>query len=131
VRGRNALLEVARRIEADVRTLMPSVNVRVNHDTDGMLIVEVRDDDGSWGYTGTWIEDQDEEVSDADLEHLVVKVASEVGDNLWPDELMDPWPVCPRHRDHPLEPTLFRGRASWACRRDPSVAITIGSLASP
>jgi hypothetical protein len=51
-----------------------------------------------------------------------------VADNLWPDELTDPWPHCPHDRNHPLHPRLRGGRAVWACLNDDSVAIPIGDL---
>ena len=30
----------------------------------------------------------------------MVEVASDVCDNLWPDDGTEPWPLCPEHRDH-------------------------------
>lgn len=39
----------------------------------------------------------------------VVSIAQEIADNFWPDELTDPWPLCPAHRDPPLHPSVTRG----------------------
>lgn len=82
-----------------------------------------------WGETGTWADDEDD-LSPGEAERLLVDVTSSVADNLWPDELTDPWPLCPCHGDHPLQPQLAGARASWLCRRgDSAVAIAVGALA--
>ena len=51
-----------------------------------------------------------------------------VCDNMWPDELTEPWPRCPAHRNHALNPGGARGRACWVCADDPRVAVVIGEL---
>ncbi len=92
-------------------------------------------EEGEWWYRvfgsmGTFdsvgvIEEPNEE---ADRQGAILSIAWNVAHNLWPDEWTDPWPICPAHGDHPLEPEMWRGKASWVCLHDKSVGRTIGSL---
>lgn len=66
--------------------------------------------------------------NDADRDIAIVSIAWNVAYNFWPDEWTDPWPVCPEHGDHPLEPELWRGRAAWVCLHDKRVGLPVGSL---
>jgi len=118
---------LAARLEADLRLRFPDITVRFVRDDDGAWECRVADGPTLWGETGTWFDDRDDLSSD-DAERLLADVTSSVADNLWPDELTDPWPLCPRHGDHPLQPQLAAGRASWLCRREPGVAIAVGAL---
>ncbi len=72
--------------------------------------------------------DEEEPWNEMDTERLVVHVAEQVADNLWPDNLTDPWPPCPVHHDHPLQPRVARARATWLCLRDPRIGVQIGRL---
>ncbi len=65
-----------------------------------------------------------------DEEALLEQLAADAADNLWPDEMTEPWPICPNHGDHPLQVGLRSGRAVWRCLRDPHVDVVIGSLGS-
>jgi hypothetical protein len=48
------------------------------------------------------------------------------------DDVLEPWPRCPRHHDHPLYPAMQQGRAAWVCRRPGGGRICeIGSLVGP
>ena len=79
------------------------------------------------GRTITWFETGDE-LSSPEAENLLASVVFDVADNLWPDELTDPWPLCPRHHDHPLQVKLRHGRAAWVCNRDSETAVRVGEL---
>jgi hypothetical protein len=41
------------------------------------------------------------------------------------------WPICPRHRTHPLEARVCEGRATWVCPLTGATVATIGELAAP
>jgi hypothetical protein len=71
------------------------------------------------------IEEPNEE---SDRQGAILSIVWNVAHNLWPDEWTDPWPSCPAHGDHPLEPEIWRGKASWVCLHDKSVGRSIGSL---
>lgn len=118
---------VAHRLQADLRTQFPNVSVRFVEDGEGGWKCRVEDGGDQWGDVATWVE-EGEELAPDDIEHLLLDVASNIADNLWPDELTDPWPRCPHDRDHLLHPRLRRGRAVWACLHEDSVAIRIGDL---
>ncbi|MGH9226878.1 MAG: hypothetical protein ACRD2W_24525 [Acidimicrobiales bacterium] len=69
-------------------------------------------------------EDDSDTFPDAEIEAFVAAVVTDVADNLWPDELTDPWPPCPAHGDHPLQPGLVGAQAVWRCLRGgPSVPV--------
>lgn len=126
MRGRQAVEEVAHRLELDLQTRFPKITIRVEEDEEELICI-VRDDGIPWGNHRTTILVHDElQVSAVEL--ALVSIAEDLADNLWPDELTDPWPPCPRHGMHPLQPRLVRGRASWACLRDDRVAVAIGAL---
>jgi len=130
MRGREAGPIIASRLEADLRVRFPDVTVRWAPDEDepSWRVFYVSEPNNSWGPTSIWADD-DDELDDDEVEKLLVDVAENVADNLWPDEATDPWPVCPEHGDHPLAIGVIRGRACWHCRRDGSIAIPIGTLA--
>jgi hypothetical protein len=70
----------------------------------------------------------------AEMTHLQAQKAladsyHSIVDNAWPDELTDPWPMCPVHNDHPLQPGLHNTTASWTCSRG-AVHIPLGGLVS-
>ncbi len=66
--------------------------------------------------------------NETDRQYAIVAIAWNIPYNLWPDEWTDPWPVCPAHGDHPLEPKLWRGEAGWVCLHDNGVGFPVGSL---
>ena len=63
-----------------------------------------------WGDAATNFDDSDYR-SHNEAEQLLADVTIEVADNLWSDALSEPWLLCPRHGDHPLQAQLF---ADWA-----------------
>jgi hypothetical protein len=129
VHANAVLADAQRRLAADLRTRFSTAEVIVRAEADGNLFVAARDDTQSWGSTLRWLDlDEHDDFDDLEREHLVLMATEEIADNLWPDEATEPWPRCPRHSDHPLSPKMARGRASWVCSRDGSVAIPIGSL---
>ena len=60
-------------------------------------------------------------VEEADRHSAILSIAWNTAYNLWPDEWTDPWPACPAHGDHPLQPEMWRATASWVCLHDRSV----------
>ena len=68
-------------------------------------------------------------VESMDVPSLTAEIAQRIPDSPAFDDLLDPWPRCPRHQDHPLYPEVRKGIAVWACRRGENVAIPIGELA--
>src|SRR5438445_10475079 len=129
MRGKQALDAIAARLEVDLRTRFPEVTVRFVPDDEepSWYVCDVREPRERWGFVSTWVGDSDD-LDDSGVEMLLVEVASDVCDNLWPDDGTEPWPLCPEHRDHPLNPVKVRGTASWSCSRELSVAIRIGTL---
>jgi hypothetical protein len=111
-----------------MQTRFPTVEVIVISTADGFVFVEV---DG-WGSVGfDWLEeDEDADYDEPDVERFVETVAFHVADNLWPDEAVDPWPMCPKHQNHPLQVGAHLGSASWVCLRDPRTAVRVGNLDS-
>ena len=122
------LVALALRLEADLRTRFPTIRVRFVKDEEGTWTCEVQQGDSVWGSIGAWV-DADDDPSASQREGFLASIAFEVAENLWPDDETDPWPLCPCHRDDPLTPSVVRGRASWGCSRDASVAVPIGDLA--
>ena len=112
---------IARRLGADLSLVFADVMVGFNDDDQ----VEVRTTEWS-GVAGRAI-DSDEELSESDVEKATASAMEDVADNLWPESKV-PWPLCPLHRDHPLQPRLVRGRACWTCLRSDEIEIPIGHL---
>ena len=100
----------------------------ISSDEDRWLC-EITDAGHRWGLVSLPVgPDDDEDIDPPEVERMLVSVFEDVVDNQWPDELTDPWPLCARHGDHPLQPGVTRGKASWTCSRDDAVAIPLGSL---
>lgn len=119
---------LAARLEADLRLRFPNITVRFAKDEEGVWMCRVEDGVELWGEVGTWFED-DDDLSSAEAERLLAEATFNVADNLWPDELTDPWPRCPGHGDHPLQPQFVSGRGVWRCLHDTNIVIPVGSLA--
>jgi hypothetical protein len=126
MRGRSALQAIALRIQHDLTRRFPLATVRVEDAPHGGYRLAVRDVDQSWGEVDSNVDD--DALSPSEVEAEAARLAVDIFDNLWPDELTDPWPLCPAHGDHPLDPAMAEGKASWSCRLDPSVTVTIGEL---
>lgn len=122
-----AFESLASRFGRDLRTRFPAIEVRVHPSDDG-VVCEVVDGEEHWG-TITLAEDATDSFSHAEVEAFIASVVTNVTDNLWPDELTDPWPLCPAHEDHPLQPGLVGGQAVWRCLRGGAV-VAVGELRS-
>jgi hypothetical protein len=122
------LAQLAARLEDDLRLRFCEIIVRFAQDNDGFWVCHVDDGPENWGETGTSFDDSD--LSPGDAERLLAEVTFNVADNLWPDELTAPWPVCPRHCDHPLQARFVNGYAAWVCLQDADVTIPVGALSA-
>jgi hypothetical protein len=118
---------LADRLQADLRTRFPGIVVRLVKDEDGLWLWSVQNGPDRWGEVGTQLDEEDH-LSPEEAEHFLADLTFDVADNLWPDELTDPWPVCPLHGDHPLNPRLAGGKAAWVCLHDSTVTIPVGGL---
>ena len=95
---------------ADVRrTLKPDFEVQIVIDG-GVWMWSTCDSARSIGEAEWYVEDDGPE----DLAQLVVKLAYEIPDFDFVD-VLEPWPPCPHHEDHPLYPRLRGGEPSWVC----------------
>jgi hypothetical protein len=117
---------VTTRLAHDLRTRFPGIEVRVHTSSDGVGC-EVIDAGEPWG-TVMFAEDLEDTFSPAELERFIAAVVTDVTDNLWPDELVEPWPECPAHGDHPMHPGVIGGRAAWHCLQDGGPVVRIGEL---
>ena len=122
-----AFESLAARLGRDLRTRFPAIEVAVHRSEDGM-VCEVIDGGQAWGAI-TLVEDEADAFSHAEVEAFIASVVTNVTDNLWPDELTDPWPLCPAHGDHPLQPALVGGQAVWRCLRGGPV-VPVGELSA-
>ena len=122
---------VVERLERDLQTRFPDLELMFSRDADGVWTCSVnRDRQHFWGSGGTawWLTDAGDLYDGGDSEDLLLSVAEFLCDNMWPDELTDPWPRCPAHHDHALNLGRAWGLASWTCADDPTAAVTIGDL---
>jgi hypothetical protein len=124
-----AFFDAVARVERDLQTRFPAIAVRPLRDDEGLWIIDVRDGGERWGWLGGWADD-DLGPSASEYQEFTYEIACQIADNLWPDELTEPWPLCPAHQDHPLQPALIGKRAHWACYKDDSVRTPIGALAN-
>lgn len=46
------------------------------------------------------------------------------------DDVLEPWPRCPIHFDHPLYLELWKDAVWWVCRRDNSHVAILGGLSA-
>jgi hypothetical protein len=120
VRGSAVLADLVRRLGHDVRLRYPNAEIVVADEIINMFV-----GDGCYG-EGTWV-DQEDELGAKEAEEFIAETAASLVDNGWPDE--DTWPVCPTHRDHPLQVRMLRGSASWLCtKNNGATAFTLGQL---
>ena len=125
MRAAEAFETVAMRLQADLRTRFAEVTVRFVADPNEPRF-EVADLAGGGGPVGVWA-DPDDDLTSREVEVQAVELAEQVANNYWPDD-ETPWPLCPNHPDHPLNPKMVRGEASWSCSRDGATAIALGHL---
>jgi hypothetical protein len=117
---------VTTRLAHDLRTRFPGIEVRLRASSDGVGC-EVLDAGEPWG-TVMFAEDLEDSFSPAELERFIAAVVTDVTDNLWPDEIVDPWPICATHGRHPMHPGVIGGRAVWHCLQDAGPVVRIGDL---
>jgi hypothetical protein len=120
------LREVADRLRHDLRTRFADADV-IYKVEDGNWLCGVIAGGAGWGMAGVGFT-ADDIWPRPDIESLVASTTESVVDNLWPDDLTDPWPACSAHRDHPLHPRVRGDVATWGCLRDGSVTVVIGAL---
>jgi len=124
--------------EPEERRVLQTLSAPIAHDLrllDPEAQVEWVAEDGEWWYsvfdamaTFDSVGLIEEPPTEADRQDAILSIAWHIAYNMWPDEWTDPWPVCPAHRDHPLEPEMRKGKASWVCLREQRVCLPIGSL---
>jgi hypothetical protein len=124
--------------ESEERQVLDSLSAPIQHDlrlADPEARIEWVAEEGEWWYrafgsmaTFDSVGLIEKPVEEADRQSAILSIAWNIAYNLWPDEWTDPWPACPVHGDHPLEPEMWRGTASWVCAHDRSVGRSIGSL---
>jgi hypothetical protein len=104
----------------------------VRQTLEATFVVEVSPGEANdWGTAWTWsvwgtsatvyVDDSD------DASRLCVQLAQEIPDSAF-DHVLEPWPRCPTHNDHPLYPRLRAAEAIWECRKGARVRIKIGDL---
>jgi hypothetical protein len=126
--------ELVARLTADLRTRFPNAEARSFADRgplgDGFgWSVGIVVDGESWGWVGVNLEpDNPTELSAHQAQKELADAYQSVIDNVWPDDDLAPWPLCPKHADHPLQPRLVRDVASRACRQDEAMSVALGSL---
>jgi hypothetical protein len=112
------LQQVVEPFVRDVRaTLDREFVVRFARGDDGLMV---------WAYnSGQTVHD----INDAAAQ--LVNLARNIPDFAF-DDVLEPWPRCPRHGDHPLMPQLRRDVAMWCCMRADGggPVCAIGELAS-
>ena len=122
------------RLTADLRTRFPDAQVRLFTEPDPLggrfgWSVEVVVGGKSWGRVGVNLEpDNPTGLSGRQAQKELADTYRSVVDNIWPDDDLAPWPLCPKHGDRPLRPRLVRGVASWACRQDEAISASLGSF---
>src|SRR5258708_39582799 len=117
---------ISQRLARDLSLRFGGVHVLFRRDEESWM-VEVTEGGASWGSVSVWADEHDA-FTEAQAEEFAAEVAFDVANNLWPDDATDPWPLCPVHRDHPLQTGVRRGRASLICLRDEAVAVPFGQL---
>ena len=102
----------------DVRaTLDPNFEVQVERDDDLWMW-------SAYGASASFPYD----VETWEVVPLTGEMAERIPDSAF-DHVLEPWPRCPTHQDHPLYPDVRQGVAVWVCRRGSQVRIQIGTLA--
>jgi hypothetical protein len=124
--------------ESGERRVLEMLSAPIQHDlrlVDREASIEWMTEDGEWWYhvlgasaTFDSVGLIEEPSDEAERQSAVLSLVWNIANNLWPDDWTDPWPVCPTHGDHPLEPTMWRGKAAWVCLHDKTVGLPIGSL---
>jgi hypothetical protein len=110
-------------LELALAPLVSDVRQRLRPDFD----VDLYEEDGLWFWrssheAGSFPSD----FANMDLAALIVFCAERIpiSESEWKDY---PWPPCPNHPDHGLQPRTVEGRAMWVCPTG-QVQIAIGKL---
>ncbi len=124
--------------ESEERQALEMLSAPIEHDlrfADPEARVEWVAEEGEWWYrafgsmsTFDSLGVIEEPADEGGRQSVILSIAWNIAHNLWPDEWTDPWPACPVHGDHPLQPEMRRGKASWVCLHDKSIGLPIGSL---
>lgn len=85
--------------------------------------VSFRYDDGWWLWTANWGDDLEveggvpEDAFEVGVAVARCSLARAVLEGDF-DNVLTPWPPCPRHHDHPLDLRCANDRVQWWCSRD-------------
>jgi hypothetical protein len=107
----------------DVRaTLDPEFEILVTSELDGSWRWSYRgllaDGGSTWGVIPHAL----------DVSRLSAWFAEDIPEGAF-DNVLEPWPRCPVHGDHPLYAEVRNDQAVWWCRQKGNVSIPIGRLA--
>lgn len=110
-----------RRIREDLSAALPGVEINWSPvwDQSGVLVVAWN---GGLEEIGITLSGQ--------VEPDLVSIAAALQDSAFFDDDPDPWPRCPIHGTHSLQPSLKASQGFWACPTDGAPVVTIGKLAS-
>jgi hypothetical protein len=124
---RTYLVGLSAGIEQDIRaTLDPSFAIEWLLDGDGQWVYRCFDSE-CWFAKAA---DVPPPHSDVERQQQIERIVDNVAYNMWPDEWTEPWPRCPLHHDHPLNPDMRHDRVSWVCPRDTRISVPVGELAA-
>jgi len=118
---------MASRLNRDLSSAPRPLRIELREVDDGDFEWFLEDTDGLGASMSTQIL-EDDDMSDLLLEREVAGLADALAGTLWPDDLTTPWPACPTGRDHPLMPSVVRGKATWRCERGHGVEVPVGEL---
>jgi hypothetical protein len=134
VRVAELCAQLVGRLTVDLRTRFPDAQANLTQTSvlgkeSSFWALGVTVEGQSWGSVGVRFEPDDPtELSAHKAQQELTLAYQSVIDNVWPYDDTDPWPLCPKHGDHPLQPRLLSDVGSWVCRLDDSVAVPLGSL---
>jgi hypothetical protein len=118
-------------LEAALLRFVRDVRGTLDHD----FSVQLRFDDGWWIWSAATTEsaflecEAFDDSAPGSGEWATVEISRQITDAAF-DEVLLPWPNCPRHRDHPLYAEVWHGAASWVCSwQGREVICRIGNLA--
>jgi hypothetical protein len=118
-------------IEAALAPFVRDVRATLDPDFE-ILVTSELDGSWTWSHHGSLVERGTTWATiphALGLAHLIAHLAEDIPDGAF-DEVLEPWPRCPTHCDHPLYPAVRVDQAVWTCRNGGSVSIPIGELAA-
>ncbi len=125
MRSSDQIEDLVERLTADLRTQSPNVRITVLPKTPPFweVVINLRAEPDITG--GLHVSADDLGPSDRGQKRLAE----------WYWQLLDvaledtaPWPRCPRHQDHPLQPRVHGRYASWVCTRNEWRVCRLGEL---